>query len=580
MILCVLCRRCGYCKFVTLTAKNDFMVQKLPKLLLVFLTSLFLLNLLQSHFTQLIYDESYYWYYAQNMAWGYFDHPPMVALIIKLSSFLFQGELGVRFVSCLMGVGTYYLIWLLVDRPKKVRQLWLFAILLFSMPLFNAYGFLTLPDTPLLFFTAFFLYCYRKFLTNPSAYIAIVLGLSMAALMYSKYHAVLVIFFVIISNYRLIFNKLAWLAVLVSLVCYAPHILWLYQQGFVTIQYHLFERPNHAYSFAEFTLGYLLNLIIVFGLLFIWFYWALFKSLKSKDRFVKALVYLSFGFVIFFLISSFDRRVQTQWIVVICVPMVILTYNFLVQQKINLKWVFYLGSASTVLLLFARLGLIHEPLFPISYETHGNKRWTSELKEKSNGVPVVFENSYRRASMYQFYTGKEAISLNNIYFRPNQYSIDDSEENMQHRNVLYATQYTDHGDIYYESGSGTRVYGRFMEDFESFRKLECILPNEPIDLNKEKIPIKIYNPYNEDIDLDKLLLYMSYLNKYKQTLKVVRLSKSMNQSIPELLKYNDTVKVQWQLPKQKNDTATFVKFGISENGLPPGINSSSIQIKL
>jgi len=80
------------------------MIQKLPKNFLYFLGAVFIINLLQSYFTQLIYDESYYWYYAQKMAWGYFDHPPMVALLIKISSFFFNGELGVRFMSTILSI--------------------------------------------------------------------------------------------------------------------------------------------------------------------------------------------------------------------------------------------------------------------------------------------------------------------------------------------------------------------------------------------------------------------------------------------------------------------------------------------
>ncbi|MEC7264976.1 MAG: 4-amino-4-deoxy-L-arabinose transferase, partial [Bacteroidota bacterium] len=83
------------------------MSQKFPKLFLILLAILFVLNLIQASVTELIYDEAYYWYYAQNMAWGYFDHPPMVAFLIKLSSLFFKGELGVRFMSCVLSSGTY-----------------------------------------------------------------------------------------------------------------------------------------------------------------------------------------------------------------------------------------------------------------------------------------------------------------------------------------------------------------------------------------------------------------------------------------------------------------------------------------
>ena len=95
------------------------MLTKIPKQFYFFLAALFILNLVQSNFTQLIFDEAYYWYYSQQMAWGYFDHPPMVALMIKISSYFFDGELGVRFLSCLLSVINILLLWLMIDNPKR-----------------------------------------------------------------------------------------------------------------------------------------------------------------------------------------------------------------------------------------------------------------------------------------------------------------------------------------------------------------------------------------------------------------------------------------------------------------------------
>ncbi|MEC8832453.1 MAG: glycosyltransferase family 39 protein, partial [Bacteroidota bacterium] len=280
------------------------MAQKLPRLFLVLLAVLFVLNLVQASFTELIYDEAYYWYYAQNLAWGYFDHPPMVAFLIKISSFIFDGELGVRFMSSVLSAATYILLWAMIDNPKKKDYVIHFFVVVFSFTLMNAYGFLTLPDTALLFFTALFLWLYKSFLKEESIVTTIGLGLVMAALMYSKYHAVLVIFFVFLSNYKLIFNKKAWIAVILALICYAPHFVWLYQNDFISITFHLYERPNQAYKFDEFTLGFFLNIVVIIGLLFYWIYGAFFKY-KGTDKFSKALIYLVYGVLIFFFISSF-----------------------------------------------------------------------------------------------------------------------------------------------------------------------------------------------------------------------------------------------------------------------------------
>ncbi len=40
-------------------------------------------------FTGLGNDEVYYWTYAQHLQWNYFDHPPLVAVLIRFSTFNF-----------------------------------------------------------------------------------------------------------------------------------------------------------------------------------------------------------------------------------------------------------------------------------------------------------------------------------------------------------------------------------------------------------------------------------------------------------------------------------------------------------
>ena len=83
--------------------------------------------------------------------------------------------------------------------------------------------------------------------------------------------------------------------------------------------------------------------------------------------------------------------------------------------------------------------MVNYRLFPMYFETHGNKEWVNELKTKSGGIPVVFENSYRRSSMYEFYSDVPAISLNNFMYRKNQYSIDGSEERVRGKKILYVS---------------------------------------------------------------------------------------------------------------------------------------------
>lgn len=554
------------------------MTQKFPKLFLFLLGILLLLNIVQSIFTELIYDEAYYWYYAQNLAWGYFDHPPMVAFMVTISGLIFTGELGVRFMSCVLGAGTYALIWLMVDHEKKNKYIPHFFLLLFSMALINAYGFLTLPDTPLLFFTALFLFIYKKLIEKPSLLLSVGLGIAMGALMYSKYHAVLVIIFVVISNWRLILNKYAWLALVVSLICYLPHFLWLYKNDFVTINYHLFERPNHAYSFSEFTLGYFLNLILIFGLLFPWMYLALFKSKNRNNKFVKSLKYLSYGFIFFFFISSFNRRVQTQWVVVICIPMAILAFQYLLYNASSRKWIFRLGVASAVILLYARIWLVADPLLPFKYETHGNREWVRNLENVVDDTPVIFKNSYRRASMYAYYSGNTSYSLNTLGKRHNQYSIDNSELKIQGKKVAFIAPSLEQVDFNYNDSEGQEFTGNYIESFESSRKLVCFTPNNSIEFSEsDSTLLKVYNPYPTEIPISNVEMTIAYLNEFKQLMELAELP-FYPVGMIETLKSNDTTYFRCIIEKPKENNIRYLQFGISENGLPAGINSKKIKI--
>ncbi len=551
---------------------------KFPRLFLYFLGAILILNLIQAQFTELIFDEAYYWYYSKTLSFGYFDHPPMVAWMVYLGGLLFDGELGVRLTSCFMSAGTTLLLWLLIDGTKKNDFIPHFFVLVFSMTLLNAYGFFTLPDTPLLFFTALFLLVYKKFLDRPTMLKAIWLGLVMAALMYSKYHAVLVILFVLLSNPGLLTNKYAWFSVLVAISAYLPHFWWLYDNNFISVRYHLFERPNDAYQFKKYTLGFLLNMIAIFGLTFPWIYQSLFRT-RSQDKFIKALLYLTYGVLLFFFISSFNRRVQTQWIIVISIPLVILVFNDMLGHENSRKWILRMGILNIAVLLYLRLGLVFEPLFPIHYESHGNKKWVQELKSKVGDMPVIFENSYRLAPMYSFYSGSPSYSLNNINYRQNQYSIDDSEAKVQHQKVFYVSPFLPQESVAFTMLDGEVFYGRYIDNFESFRKLKCDLDQISYSLKSgETYTLRVINPYDTDVDISKLKFAVAYMNPNKRIQDIIPIQPKLVSDNKPVLQSNDTTRFTFLLPKPDMERPSYFRIGISENDLLFGLNGNSIKL--
>ncbi|MGI9546175.1 MAG: glycosyltransferase family 39 protein, partial [Flavobacteriaceae bacterium] len=508
---------------------------------------------------------------------GYFDHPPMVAFLIKLGSYFFEGEIGVRLMSCVFSVGTLYFIWRFIEDPKKHEFVYHFYLLVFSVTLINAYGFFILPDTPLLFFLALFLWVYKNYLKVPGILWALLLGLSMALLMYSKYHAALIILFVLFSNLKLLKDKYAWIALITALVLYLPHLLWLYENDFVSLRYHISERPNRAYEFGDFTLGFFINLIIIFGLTFPWFYKSLFR-VKSGDLFTRALVFLVYGFVLFFFISSFNRRIQTQWLIAICIPMLIIAYRSMLQDSSTRRWLLRMGIANCIILLYLRVGLAYAPLFPVHYESHGNKEWVQELVSKIGDKPVVFENSWRLASMFQFYSGKQSYSLNNIFYRHNQYSIDQSEDLVQHRDILFVSMFLEEGDISFKTSPGHALFGVFMPNFESFRKLRCLVDEKYSPSNPKERIFKLYNPYPTDIALSKLKFGVAYLNQYRKVKDTCTVDARLVSEKTDLIKSGDSLAFILELPPTDSLVPTYFKIAISDNDLPFGLNGTNVKL--
>lgn len=121
--------------------------------LLIFFSLWTLINFFQAANTVLLNDEAYYWVYSNFLDWGYFDHPPMIAALIKAGYFLFRNELGVRFFVVILNSLTLLIIYNLLPRKNDL----LFYAIACSVAVIQFGGFIAVPDIPLVFFAALFL---------------------------------------------------------------------------------------------------------------------------------------------------------------------------------------------------------------------------------------------------------------------------------------------------------------------------------------------------------------------------------------------------------------------------------------
>ncbi|HTQ29532.1 MAG TPA: glycosyltransferase family 39 protein, partial [Puia sp.] len=391
--------------------------------LALFFGGWFVLNLLQAGMTELFDDEAYYWAYSNYLAWGYFDHPPMIALMIKVGYFFFRNELGVRLLTVVLSTATLVVVRKLL--PKKNDAL--FYAIACSMAALQIGGIMAVPDIPLLFFSAVFFLQYRRFIRNMSWQNALLLGLCMALMLYSKYHAVLVIGFTFLSYGQLFKKYQTYIAFSTALLLYAPHLYWEYHYQFPSLHFHMIDRNADGYD-VMYTLKYFPEQVLFAGpvagfpLL-----WAAFRY-HPKDHFEKALKYTMTGVYIFFLFSSIKGRVEINWTIPALLPLFVLSHQYILENREAWrKWIFRFASATLFLVLIVRVYMIADLSSGIHIdkqdELHGNRAWAYSIRQKAGNSPVVFTDSYQYASKYWFYSGQPSFSLNTPYYHRNNYNF-------------------------------------------------------------------------------------------------------------------------------------------------------------
>ena len=387
---------------------------------LLFYTAWLVLGLVQSGLTELQDDEAYYWVYSKYLDTGYFDHPPMIAVLIKMGYAIFPNELGVRLFPLLLNLLSLMIIEKLVNYKNDL----LFYAIALSIAALQLAGFIAVPDIPLIFFTALFFLCYKKFAEKQSLINSLLLTVSITLLFYTKYHAVLIVLFTLLSNLKLFKKPQLYLSGFIALVLFAPHLFWQWEHNWISFRYHLFKSNVNLYKFS-YTTDYLAGQVLIAGPIagFILLPAALLYKTRSATE--KAMKWTMTGIYIFFLLSSFRGRVEANWTSPVLVPLIVLSHQYL-NEKLNYqKWLLRLLPITLLLVICMRVFMIVDmlPIKTIQKRYHAWKEWPQQMKQLTKGLPIVFSNSYQRASKYWFYSGQITYSQNDVTERRNNYNF-------------------------------------------------------------------------------------------------------------------------------------------------------------
>ncbi|UEG53880.1 glycosyltransferase family 39 protein [Mucilaginibacter daejeonensis] len=478
--------------------------------LLFFLLGWTVLNILQSCTLGLHSDEAYYWVYSRFLDWGYYDHPPMVAIFIRIGDSLLHNELGLRFMTILTSTCSMYVMWLMAKRyGADVRWFIVSALSIFA---FHMYGFNTTPDAPLLFFTVLFYYLYQRYLEHDAWRTTLLLGIVVAGLFYSKYHAVLLIIFTLAANIKLLKRPSFYAIVAIAGVLYIPHILWQVQHDYASARYHLFERSSETYEFAH-TYLFVPGQLLMAGPLIGWFLIVYGFGTRIKDVFIRTLMVNGFGIFIFFLINTLKGNVQPHWTLIAFVPVLLLTLIRTTQGHPP-AWAYKLAWINAGLIVGFRLllisGLPAITRLPALKEYFGYREWARSIHQKAGNAFVISPMGFQEISKYNYYTRSlKGFAYDEAFYRRTQYDIWPIEDSMQHHRAYYINAFPHTPNLIADSTATTKGtwYGTWVNDVRTYQKADIITDNYKVTAKpgqRIQFKLKIHNPYSDTIKFDSL----------------------------------------------------------------------------
>ncbi len=178
-------------------------------------------------------DEAYYWTWAQHLAFGYVDHPPFVAWLIALGTIggIAHSPLFLRWPSILCeGVAAYAASRATRELGGDERAAFVTAFLFALLPETRLLIGQALPDPPYLLAWSASLWFMLRFERTRWRSDAIVLGIALGAALLSRFFGWAlfcgIVFYAITSAKRSLWRDGLWLAIMLSLVIYAPNVAW------------------------------------------------------------------------------------------------------------------------------------------------------------------------------------------------------------------------------------------------------------------------------------------------------------------------------------------------------------------
>lgn len=411
-------------------------------------------------------DESYYHLWSQSLKFGYFDHPPMVALVSKLDTiFPRMGTILLSIATFLLAAKLFYNL--------GIKQL-LLCLLLFKFSIASiGASTLTTPDAPLLFFWILAIHeAFQALTRNPKRWITA--GIATGLGLMSKYTMVLMgpIFLIALWKNKSLKEPWPYLGALAAFLILFPNLKWNAENNWTSFAFQLrrlsisqveqksdlpvpeiakaksieerlrlntlkkdpnyeeekapkkpsFQIPN----FIQRPLDYLGGLLALWGFMLI----PLFMLLRKKNRVKEKIFFPSTADhliiaalwvpLLFFGILSLFTKVEANWSAMYMFALIPMLAPYVHKVR---KAILVTSILNCIVALLLLAHAIH-PFLPIKKdrllkETFGFKELASHVQKLPE---PIFADTYQLTSMLRYYDKEKIIIQWPNMNRPSEYT--------------------------------------------------------------------------------------------------------------------------------------------------------------
>lgn len=197
----------------------------------------------------LIPEEAYYWMYAQHPSMGYFDHPPMVAWLIRLGTALFgDNEFGVRFGGAVLMLSASGLVYVFGRMWFGRAAALAAAVLLQVLPVYFGTGLIATMDSALVFFWLVGMVGVSVALQRQRAWGWYLAGFGLGGAMLCKYTGVFVGFSALLAVIahrpwrRQLLSPHPYAGALLAAAMFAPVVIWNAQHDWASFRFQFSNR--------------------------------------------------------------------------------------------------------------------------------------------------------------------------------------------------------------------------------------------------------------------------------------------------------------------------------------------------